>query len=153
MNKKQLTSKERLELVAEVDNIKFINDSRAVSVEATKWALNQIGGLIVLIAGGKYRGDDYSSISELFREKVKELILIGEAKDKLKEVFKDSTTVDVACSMEEAVVKAFNKAKPGDCVLLSPMCPSLDMFSDYLDRGDKFKTAVYNLAKQKGDPK
>lgn len=152
MNKDKVSVKERLEFVAEIDNIKFINDSRSTTAEATKWALNQISGPIVLIAGGKYRDDDYGSIMGLIREKVKEVILIGEARERLKETFKDLTTVDEAASMEEAVDKAFHRAKPGDCVLLSPMCPSFDMFNSYLDRGDKFKAAVQNLAKQKGNP-
>jgi len=152
MNKKQSAKEDRLEFVSEVNNIKFINDSRACSPEATKWALNQINSPIILIAGGKYRNDDYGSISWLFREKVKELILIGESKDKLREIFKGSTALDETGSIEEAVDKAFCKARPGDCVLLSPMCPSFDMFKDYLDRGERFKAAVQSLDKQKGNP-
>lgn len=146
MTKKQLEG--RLELITEIDNIKFINDSRSCSVDAAKWALSQISGPILLIAGGRYRNDDYSGIMELVREKVKELILIGEAKDKLKEIFKDLTSLSEASSLEDAVNKAFKKASSGDCILLSPMCPSLDMFKDYFERGKVFKKAILKLTEK-----
>jgi len=149
MNKDKVSVKDRLTLVAEVDNIKFFNDSRACSPDATKWALTQIDSPVVLIAGGKDINIDFSAILDQIRKKVKGIILIGEAAEKIRSVFKRLTALDEAGSMEEAVDKAFHKAKPGDCVLLSPMCPSFDMFLDYEDRGRRFKEAVYGLAEGK----
>ncbi|MFA5411003.1 MAG: UDP-N-acetylmuramoyl-L-alanine--D-glutamate ligase [Candidatus Omnitrophota bacterium] len=139
----------RLEQVREINNIKFINDSKATTAEATLWALKNISSPVVLIAGGRDKGLDYRLILDEARKKVKAAILIGEAKEKLKETFKKSLSVEEAGSLEEAVGLAFKKAKPGDCVLLSPMCSSFDMFSDYEERGRRFKAAVYELARDK----
>lgn len=139
----------RLELVAEINKIKFINDSKATTVESAMWALRSITTPIVLIAGGKHKGVDYSSILDLARRKVREVILIGEAKEKIKAVFRGALSIDEAATLEEAVSKAFQKARPGDSVLLSPMCSSFDMFSSYEERGSVFKNAVLNLAKHK----
>lgn len=135
----------RLEYVAEIRNIKFINDSKATTADSTSWALKNIGEPVVLIAGGRDKGVDYRSILEEARHKVKEVILIGEAKDKIRQAIGAALAVDEAVSLEEAVNKAFSKASSGDCVLLSPMCSSFDMFSDYEERGRAFKKAVYGL--------
>jgi UDP-N-acetylmuramoylalanine--D-glutamate ligase len=137
----------RLEYVTQINNIKFINDSKATTVESTAWALRNISSPIILIAGGRDKGVDYKGILDLAREKVKEVILIGEAQEKIREVFKGFLSLDQSETMEEAVNKAFHKARAGDCVLLSPMCSSFDMFVNYEDRGRVFKDAVYNLAK------
>lgn len=137
----------RLEFVTEINNIKFINDSKATTVEATIWALRNIACPIILIAGGRDKGNDYSAILNQAKESVKEVILIGEAKEKIKYAFRSYLSVDEAQTLEEAVDIAFRKAKPGDCVLLSPMCSSFDMFSNYEERGEIFKKAVYNLNK------
>lgn len=139
----------RLEYVTQINNIKFINDSKATTVESAAWALRNIPSPIILIAGGRDKGADFKGILDLACEKVKEVILIGEAKEKIREVFKGSLSLDEAETLEEAVNKAFHKARSGDCVLLSPMCSSFDMFIDYEDRGRVFKDAVYNLAKNK----
>lgn len=136
----------RLEYVAEVNNIKFINDSKATTVESAIWALENISYPVVLIAGGRDKNLDYSRILESAHKKVKEVILIGEAKEKIKNAFKRTFPIDEANSLEEAVNIAFGKAKPGDCVLLSPMCSSFDMFSNYEERGERFKKAVFDLA-------
>lgn len=135
----------RFEYVAEIRNIKFINDSKATTADSTSWALKNIGEPVVLIAGGRDKGVDYRSILEEARHKVKEVILIGEAKDKIRQAIGAALAVDEAVSLEEAVNKAFSKASSGDCVLLSPMCSSFDMFSDYEERGRAFKKAVYGL--------
>jgi len=137
----------RLEYVAEINNIKFINDSKSTTVDSTAWALRNINSPIVLIAGGKHKGIDYNDILDLARHKVREVILIGEAKQRLEEAFRGFLSIDEANTLEEAVRKAFFKAKPNDCVLLSPMCSSFDMFSDYEERGRVFKKVVYDLAK------
>lgn len=139
----------RLEYVAEKDKVKFINDSKATTVDAAIWALNNIREPLVLIAGGREKGNDYGLIRKLIIDKARELVLIGEAREKLEGFFKGSIPINNAATMQEAVRIAFLKAKPGDCVLLSPMCKSFDMFSDYEERGRVFKESVLNLIKAK----
>ncbi len=138
----------RLEHVAEINNIKFINDSKATTADSAIWALKTIDSPVVLIAGGKDKGVDYSVILGLARKKVRGVILIGEAKEKIAQAFRGSLSIDEAVTLQEAVRKAYFKAKAGDSVLLSPMCSSFDMFSDYEERGRVFKEAVYALAKE-----
>jgi UDP-N-acetylmuramoylalanine--D-glutamate ligase len=139
----------RMEYVAEINNIKFINDSKSTTVDSARWALENIDNPVVLIAGGKHKGVDYSVILDLARKKVRSVILIGEAKEKIKSAFGESLSTEEALSLEEATEKAYRKAKSGDCVLFSPMCSSFDMFSDYEERGRVFKKAVYDLAKKR----
>ncbi len=137
----------RLELVGEINNIKFINDSKATTADSALWALKNINGPIILIAGGVHKGVDYSLILELARKKIKQAILIGEAKKIIEGAFRGSFPIEEATTLQEAVSKAFMKARPGDCVLLSPMCSSFDMFSNYEERGNIFKRSVYDLIK------
>lgn len=140
----------RLEYVTQINNIKFINDSKATTVDSAIWALNNIVCPIIWIAGGRHKGIDYSIILELARKKVKEVILIGEAKKNIKDIFSGQLPLDQANTLEEAVNKAYQAAAPGDCVLLSPMCSSFDMFSNFEERGRCFKKAVQKLVKNKG---
>jgi UDP-N-acetylmuramoylalanine--D-glutamate ligase len=137
----------RMEVVAEKDGIKFINDSKATTVESAVWALKNIFEPIIWIVGGRDKGIDYRIIVELARKKVKKAILIGEAKEKIKQAFKDAVSVEDALNLEEAVSRAYSNASSGDCVLLSPMCSSYDMFSDYEERGRVFKKTVLELIK------
>ena len=139
----------RLEYVAKYNDIEFINDSKSTNVDSTIWALKNISRPILLIAGGKDKGSDYSIILDLMRNKVKEIILLGEAKEKIKNAFRGLLSIAEAPTLEEAVNIAFDKAKAGDCVLLSPMCSSFDMFSNYEERGKIFKRAVYELIQNK----
>jgi len=140
----------RQEFVTKINNISFINDSKATTVESAMYALNNIDSPIILIAGGKDKGLDYSVILDLARRKVKEVVLIGEARQKIREAFKGMLPIHEAGTLEDAVKLAFNRSKSGDCVLLSPMCSSFDMFSDYEERGRVFKKAVLDLVKRKG---
>jgi len=137
----------RLEHVAEINNITFINDSKSTTVDSTIWALKNIAQPIVLIAGGRHKGLDYSVILELIHKKVKDIVLIGEAKEKIRNSLKGFPAIHEAATLDEAVNIALSKAKAGDCVLLSPMCSSFDMFSNYEERGRVFKKAVLDLAK------
>lgn len=132
----------RLEYVNEINQVKFINDSKSTTVDSTIWALKSIAEPVILIAGGRDKGNDYTTISDLMRGKVKELVVIGESKEKLKGAFKKYLSIHEASSLEEATRIAFSIAKPGDCVLLSPMCASFDMFANYEERGRVFKQAV-----------
>ena len=135
----------RLELVAEINNIKFINDSKATTVDSAIWALKNILEPIILIAGGRDKGNDYSLILDLARKKIKKLVLIGEAKRKMQETFGGFLSVTEADSLEDSVRIAYANATSGDCVLLSPMCSSFDMFSNYEERGRMFKRTVLSL--------
>lgn len=135
----------RMEFVAEINNIKFINDSKATTADSALWALKNVPGAVILIAGGKHKGVDYGIISELARGKVKSAILIGEAKERIAAALGGVALTEQAATLEEAVHRAYLKAKPGDYILLSPMCSSFDMFSSYEERGRVFKKVVHDL--------
>ena len=137
--------KHRMEEVANIGGVRFINDSKATTVESAIWALKNIPSPVILIAGGKDKGVDYRALLATAQRKVKETILIGDAKKKIKSAFKGILSVSESATLEGAVRQAFSKARPGDCVLLSPMCSSFDMFSDYEHRGRVFKKAVKDL--------
>lgn len=136
----------RLEYVAEINKVAFINDSKSTTVDSTAWAFKNISSPIILIAGGRDKGIEYSIISGLIRKKARAVILFGEAREKIKNALIGISSIHGASTLEEAVRLAFSKAKPGDCVLLSPMCSSFDMFLNYEERGKVFKQAVLNLA-------
>ncbi|MFA6216331.1 MAG: UDP-N-acetylmuramoyl-L-alanine--D-glutamate ligase [Candidatus Omnitrophota bacterium] len=138
----------RMEVVAEINKVRFINDSKATTVDSAMWALRSIPGPVILIAGGKDKGNDYRSILDLARQKVKHAILIGQAQEKMKLVFQGQLPVYAAASLPDAVRLAYTLAKAGDSVLLSPMCASFDMFTDYEHRGRVFKQAVAELARR-----
>jgi UDP-N-acetylmuramoylalanine--D-glutamate ligase len=138
----------RMEQVADIRGVKFINDSKATTVESAVWALKNISSPVFLIAGGRDKGVDYRGLLPAAKGKVKEAILIGEARKKIKSAFSGRLEVSESTSLEQAVREAFSKACPGDCVLLSPMCSSYDMFSDYEHRGRVFKKAVEALEKK-----
>jgi len=136
----------RMEFVAEINKVRFINDSKATLADSTIWALERIDSPVILIAGGRHKGIDYSLIKKTAEGKVKELIVIGEAKDNIRKDLEGFLRIEEAGSLKEAVEKAFSKASPGDCVLFSPMCSSFDMFSNYEERGMVFKESVHKLA-------
>lgn len=135
----------RLEFVREINGVKFINDSKATNVNSLWYALESFDEPIILIAGGRDKGNDYSKVYDLVKRKVKLIIAIGESKSKIYNEFKDLTNVIEVDSMEGAVKKAYDKAEPGDVVLLSPACASFDMFRDYEHRGEVFKKLVNEL--------
>lgn len=136
----------RLEKVASVKGIQFINDSKATNVNSCWYALKSMKTKVVLILGGKDKGNDYQEIEELVKSKVNALVFLGVDNSKLHKFFdgKIDAIVD-AGSMEEAVNKAYALASEGDSVLLSPCCASFDLFKNYEDRGDQFKDWVRKL--------
>lgn len=136
----------RLEKVASVKGIQFINDSKATNVNSCWYALKSMKSKVVLILGGKDKGNDYQEIEELVKQKVHALVFLGVDNSKLHKFFdgKIATIVD-AGSMEEAVEKAYSLAHEGDSVLLSPCCASFDLFKSYEDRGNQFKDWVRKL--------
>ena len=136
----------RLESFIKVHGIEFINDSKATNVNSTWYALESINKPIVWIAGGIDKGNDYSILYDLVREKVKALICLGRNNSKLHEAFgKAVKNIVDASSMEEAVKSAYYLARNGDIVLLSPCCASFDLFENYEDRGTQFKNEVRKL--------
>lgn len=135
----------RLEQVRTINDIEFINDSKATNVDSTLWALQGMHKPTILIAGGRDKNSDYRLISDLIKQKVKLLILIGEARGKIRAAFEGLLSIEEASSLEEATQKSFQRAQAGDCVLLSPMCASFDMFQDYEHRGRVFKEIVNKL--------
>ncbi|MFC1807195.1 UDP-N-acetylmuramoyl-L-alanine--D-glutamate ligase [Candidatus Omnitrophota bacterium] len=135
----------RCQDIAIVGGIRFIDDSKATTVDACRAALCSCDGKVILIAGGKDKGSDFTKIRKMISEKVKELILIGEAKEKIKRSLSGSVNISYAYSMDQAVSMAWEMGKDGDVVLLSPMCASFDMYKDYKERGDVFQNAVGKL--------
>ncbi len=136
----------RLERFLKVHGIEFINDSKATNVNSTWYALESIGKPIVWIAGGVDKGNDYSMLKGLAKEKVKAIVCLGKDNQKIHDAFKGvvKNIVDVS-SMDEAVKAAYYLARNGDTVLLSPACASFDLFENYEDRGTQFKQKVRNL--------
>jgi UDP-N-acetylmuramoylalanine--D-glutamate ligase len=134
----------RLEFVDKRGEVTFINDSKATNVSSTVFALKRIKEPVILIAGGLDKGIDYSKLTP-FLKNVRQIILIGKAKKKIREDLKGAAVLEDCPSLEEAVRLAYAKAKPGDTVLLSPMCASFDMFTDYKERGEVFKRTVREL--------
>mgnify|MGYP000785959456 CR=1 FL=1 len=136
----------RLEKVARVRGVDYINDSKATNVNSCWYALQSMTTPLVLILGGTDKGNDYSEIEELVKKKVHALIFLGVDNAKLHGFFDGKVPViEDARSMEEAVAKAYKLAEKGDTVLLSPCCASFDLFKSYEDRGDQFKACVRNL--------
>ncbi len=135
----------RLEWVRTMNGIDFINDSKGTNVGSVCKSLNTFDRPIILIAGGKDKETDFLPLKLVMKEKVKHLILIGETQKKFKGILNGSFGYEESDCLEEAVLLAKAKAKAGDIVLLSPACASFDMFKDYEDRGNRFKTIVKNL--------
>ena len=135
----------RLEEVRTISGVKFINDSKATNVNSVWYALLSVESPIVLIGGGRDKGGDFSKLRDLVKDKVKTLVLLGEAKEKMKKQLGDLIPTYFVSDMEEAVSLSFKKATSGDVVLLSPGCASFDMFDNFEHRGKVFKSAVERL--------
>ena len=142
----------RLERVESPDDCLYINDSKSTNLSSLIWALQQsfqtsrgISQKIILIAGGKNKGGDFSAVRNLIKEKTKHVILIGESRDEIAACFEPSLSVEKASSLEEAIQKARAQALSSDVILFSPACASFDMFINYQDRGRQYKELVRNL--------
>jgi UDP-N-acetylmuramoylalanine--D-glutamate ligase len=135
----------RLEFVRELKGIQYVNDSKATTVESLAVALQSFNYPIVLIAGGKDKGSDFSKLNNLIEKFTREVILIGAAKEKISKSWVSLRHVHFADTLEDAVQLATKIAKEKDTVLLSPACASFDMFSDYEERGRQFKNIVNSL--------
>jgi UDP-N-acetylmuramoylalanine--D-glutamate ligase len=135
----------RMEPVATVRGVEFINDSKATNVNSTWFALESMTKPTVLILGGIDKGNDYSLIMELVKEKVKAIVCLGIDNSKIHDAFDKEVQVIDTASADDAVHAAFHLATVGDVVLLSPACASFDLFKNYEDRGTQFKIAVRDL--------
>jgi UDP-N-acetylmuramoylalanine--D-glutamate ligase len=136
----------RLEPVIKVSGISFINDSKATNVNSTWYALECMETPVVWIVGGIDKGNDYSELFPVVKQKVKAVVCLGKDNKKIIEAFRDKVpTIVETSSMEEAVRSSYYLAKKGETVLLSPACASFDLFNNYEDRGRQFKSAVRNL--------
>ena len=134
----------RLEYVATVRDVRFVNDSKATNVNSCWYALQSMKTPVVLILGGKDKGNDYKEIEDLVRQKCRALVFLGLHNEKLHDFFDSMRlpTAEVQTGMKDAVEAAYHLAQRGDTVLLSPCCASFDLFQSYEDRGDQFKQYV-----------
>lgn len=134
-----------MEVVRVLRGVAYINDSKGTNVDATIKALESVPAPVILIAGGREKGGEYPGLAEAVRRKARRVILLGEARARLREVLAGACPITEAASLRDAVRDAANTAAAGDTVLLSPACASFDMFADYKDRGRQFKEAVHEL--------
>jgi len=135
----------RMEFVKEINGVAYYNDSKGTNIGALQKSLVGMNSPVILIAGGKDKGGDYRVLKDLIRKKVKLLILLGEAKNKMKDALGDCTETRLVESLSEAVTVAAKRAAAGDVVLLSPACSSFDMFKNYEERGELFRREVMGL--------
>jgi len=138
----------RIEFVAEIEGVKFYNDSKATSVDATLKAveaLSEEDGKINLILGGRGKNAPYQPLAALIKENVRRLILIGEDADNIESQLKNYAEIIRADDMKDAVEKGYENAETGDAVLLAPACASFDMFRSFEERGKVFKQEILRL--------
>lgn len=136
----------RLEKVLKIQHVQYINDSKATNVNATYYALESISTPLIWIVGGVDKGNDYTTLMPLVREKVKAIVCLGIDNSRILDAFGNAVDLIVeTVSMQEAVNVSYKIAERGDTVLLSPSCASFDLFRNYEDRGDQFKAAVKSL--------
>ncbi|WP_136798731.1 UDP-N-acetylmuramoyl-L-alanine--D-glutamate ligase [Desulfosediminicola ganghwensis] len=143
----------RLQQVTEHRGVLYVDDSKATNTGAAIAALEQLSGKAVLIAGGREKGEDYSMLKAAIRDKAKDVVLIGEAAEKMKTSFNGAVPLHMATTMADAVRKATQLAKAGDTVLLSPACASFDMFNSYGHRGQVFSEEVLRLVAEQSAEK
>ncbi len=137
----------RLELVAEIVGVKYVNDSKGTNVGAVLKSLEGYQQGVILIAGGKDKGGDFRPLRPLVESRVKALILIGQARDAIATQLAGACPMEEAATLQDAIRRGMALGKPGDTVLLSPACASFDMFRDFEHRGDVFRQTVQDLAR------
>ena len=136
----------RLEPCGEIRGVRFVNDSKATNLDSLEKALRSFEAPVLLIAGGRDKGAPWETLAPLVRERVRSLLLLGEAAGRIEQAYGREVACRRCGSLEEAVRAGLDAARPGEVVLLSPGCASFDMFRDYEDRGDRFREAVAALA-------
>jgi UDP-N-acetylmuramoylalanine--D-glutamate ligase len=142
----------RLEFVQEIEGVRFYNDSKGTNVGSVVKSLQSFSQPIILIAGGKDKNGDFGPLRGLIQSRVKRLILIGEAKERMSRELGGLTDTTMARTLEDAVLLAYQTAQRGEVVLLSPVCSSFDMFKDYKERGKVFKEAVHRISTKSQAP-
>jgi UDP-N-acetylmuramoylalanine--D-glutamate ligase len=135
----------RLQLVREKDGVAWVDDSKGTNVGAVVKSLASVEPPVILLAGGVDKGGSYEPLRPLVRQRVRRLLLFGEASDAIRRALGGETETAIVASLEEAVARAGAMARPGDTVLLSPACSSFDMFRDYAERGERFRALVEAL--------
>jgi len=138
----------RLEEVRTINRVLFVNDSKATTVAATVKAVQSYSRPIVLILGGRDKGGDFSPLRRALKSRVRKILLIGEAKEKIRKALAGAFPLEESTSFRELVTKAYQAARPGDVVLLAPACTSWDMFRNFEERGRLFKREVNRLARK-----
>lgn len=140
----------RMERIAEINGVQYINDSKATNVDAVFYALDAMTAPVVWIVGGQDKGNDYEPLRQLVRQKVRAIVCLGVDNAKIVEFFgADVADITETNSAETAAYAAMQLAQPGDAVLLSPACASFDLFRNYEDRGDQFREAVLKIKSEK----
>lgn len=135
----------RMEFIRVVDDVEWVNDSKATNVDSVWYALGSFSSPVILIAGGRDKDADFGMLRERVRKQVRGIVLLGEAAEKMEKVFRGLQPLVKVSSLKNAVEKAREMAEPGDVVLLSPGCTSFDMFRNFEDRGEQFKALVRQL--------
>jgi UDP-N-acetylmuramoylalanine--D-glutamate ligase len=138
--------------IADIAGVRYLDDSKGTNVGATLAAVSGSDRPLVLIAGGDGKGQDFAPLAAAFKDKVRHVVLIGKDAAALESALRGTCTTERAATLEAAVRAAAGAARPGDTVLLSPACASLDMFRDYRHRGDVFAAAVRALAEPPSAP-
>lgn len=137
-----------MEVVSDVQGVRFVNDSKATNVEAALKSIESFEGGVVPIMGGRYKGGDFRMLREPLVARAKAVVTIGEAAAQIEDALSSALPVRHAASLEEAVALAFAEARPSGVVLLAPACSSFDMFEDYAERGRQFKEEVARLTRR-----
>jgi len=141
----------RFEPVTAIGGVEVVNDSKATNVDSLWWALQTAERPVVLIAGGRDKGGSWDKVTDLVARKVKAIVAIGEARDKLVKAFSGGVRVEIASDLEAAVRMGLGLAAPGDLLLLSPGCASYDMFKDFEHRGRAFKEIAMRIKAERGE--
>jgi len=136
----------RIELVAEIDSVRYYNDSKATNVAATAKSLASFPGGVILILGGKDKGGDFAALLPLIRERAAGLVFMGKARDSIRAQVGEPVAARTVLTMAEAVAAAREMAGPGKVVLLAPGCASFDAYLNYEERGEDFRAKVRSLA-------
>lgn len=135
----------RMEVLGEINGVEFINDSKATNVDSVYWALDAMKKPVIWIAGGQDKGNDYEVLQPLVKSKVKALVCMGLDSQKLIDAFGSTTITKDTHDINSAIQEAWKLSQSGDVILLSPACASFDLFKNYMDRGDQFKSEFENL--------
>ena len=138
-----------MEVVATIDGVRFVNDSKATNVESARRSIESVGPGVVAIVGGRYKGGEFADLVPPLVERGGSVVAIGEAAERVERAMAPTVRVTRAASMSDAVRAGFARASPGATVVLAPACSSFDMFRDYAERGRRFKEEVQKLAAQR----